>query len=286
MNGTRLAAVIGTAAVTAAGLGASTAITACGSTAPAVTAAGAPGGPGYAYYQSMMGRFGSGTGPSGSSGMMGGGSSHGWMTGRTGYRQMMGGLDAPAWMTGRALPGVMMGTSRDPGKVMGALFADSPGPRVSPAQSARLGDQIPAGATVSRAQHHVTFPGTTARLTVLASPPGGPDETFRTAGMTDPTITVKAGTRVTIEIINADPDTSHGLVITAPSARSTWMPMLTARPAFTRSAVWFLGNPTAQGMHAATISFTATTPGTYQYLCPVPGHAQKGMTGSFTVSGA
>jgi len=23
---------------------------------------------------------------------------------------------------------------------------------------------------------------------------------------------------------------------------------------------------------------------TYQYLCPVPGHAQEGMTGTFTVS--
>ena len=63
------------------------------------------------------------------------------------------------------------------------------------------------------------------------------------------------------------------------------MPMLTARPAFPGSAVWFLGNPTPAGMHAATLSFTATTPRTYRYLCPVPGHAQEGMTGTFTVTG-
>ena len=44
--------------------------------------------------------------------------------GQTGYRWMMGGLDAPAWMRGSALPGYMMGTSRDPGKIMGALFAE------------------------------------------------------------------------------------------------------------------------------------------------------------------
>jgi nitrite reductase (NO-forming) len=37
-------------------------------------------------------------------------------------------------------------------------------------------------------------------------------------------------------------------------------------------------------MHAGTLTFTATTPGTYQYLCPVPGHAQQGMTGTFNVS--
>jgi len=64
------------------------------------------------------------------------------------------------------------------------------------------------------------------------------------------------------------------------------MPMMTSQPAFTGSALWFLGNPTNAGMHTATLTFTATTPGTYHYLCPVPvpGHAQEGMTGTFTVS--
>jgi plastocyanin len=59
--------------------------------------------------------------------------------------------------------------------------------------------------------------------------------------------------------------------------------MMTAQPAFTGSALWFLGNPSAAGMHAGTLTFTATQ-GTYRYLCPVPGHAQQGMTGTFTVS--
>jgi hypothetical protein len=52
--------------------------------------------------------------------------------------------------------------------------------------------------------------------------------------------------------------------------------MMTSQPAFAGSALWFLGNPTAAGMHTATLAFTATTPGTYAYLCPVPGHAQEG----------
>ena len=59
---------------------------------------------------------------------------------------------------------------------------------------------------------------------------------------------------------------------------------MTSRPGFAGSAVWFLGDPTAAGMHTATLTFTATTPGTYHYLCPVPGHAQQGMTGTFAVS--
>jgi uncharacterized cupredoxin-like copper-binding protein len=32
-----------------------------------------------------------------------------------------------------------------------------------------------------------------------------------------------------------------------------------------------------------TLTFTATTPGSYTYLRPVPGH-QKGMTGSLVVT--
>jgi rusticyanin len=277
MKRTRLAAVIGTAAFTAVGLGAG--IAACGSTVQAPAASSTHSTSAYSYYRSMMGRF-----DSGSSGMMGGTSSRGWMMGATGYRWMMGGLGAPAWMQGHALPGFMTGSSRDPGKIMGELFANAPGPRVSPAEAARLGGQIPAGATASSAQNRITFSGTNVRLTVLASPPGGRDETFRIAGMTDPAIVVKAGTHVSIEVINADPGTSHGLVITTSGATSSWMPMTVASPTFTGSALWFLGNRTSAGMHAGTLTFTASAPGTYRYLCPVPGHAQKGMTGTFTVS--
>jgi rusticyanin len=177
----------------------------------------------------------------------------------------------------------MMGTSTDPGTIMGRLFADAPGPRVSAAQAAALGTQVPAGAVVSRAGNTITFTASTVQLTILASPSGGKDETFRAAGLTNPRIVVPAGAHVSIQVINADPDTAHGLVITASNA-AAWMPMMTAQPAFTGSALWFLGNPSPAGMHAGTLTFTASTPGTYHYLCPVPGHAQKGMTGVFAVS--
>jgi rusticyanin len=167
---------------------------------------------------------------------------------------------------------------------MGSLFASAPGPRVSAAQAAQLGSQVPAGATLDRAANRIIFTGTSVRLTVLASPADGPDETFRIAGLTDPAITVPAGAQVSIDVINADPDTAHGMVITAGGNTTSPMPMVTAHPAFPGSAVWFLGSPTPAGMHAATLSFTATTAGSYRYLCPVPGHAQEGMTGTFTVT--
>jgi rusticyanin len=209
----------------------------------------------------------------------------GSIMGSQGYRSMMGGLAAPAWMRGHALPGFVMGSASDAGKVMGALFANAPGARVNPAQAARLGNQVPASATVSHAQDRIAFSGMSIRLVVLASPSGGPDETFRMAGLVNPAIVVKTGARVSIEVVNADPDTAHGLVVTAGDAGSSWMPMMTARPAFPGSALWFLGRPTSAGMHAGTLSFTAGAPGGYRYLCPVPGHAQEGMAGTFIVSG-
>jgi rusticyanin len=138
---------------------------------------------------------------------------------------------------------------------------------------------------VDSGANRVSAPGATVHLVVLASPQGGPDETFRTAGLVDPTITVQLGSRVSIELVNADADTAHGLVVSANGSRSSWMPMMTARPAFAGAALWFLGDSTSAGMHAGTLSFTASTQGTYQYLCPVPGHAQKGMIGTFVVSG-
>ncbi len=281
MTRKRISVLAGAAVIAAAGLGTGVAI-AVGSSPgqpAAATASASPGaasaGPGYSWYRSMMSGYYSGT--------MMGGSPGGWMMSAAGYQWMAGGASAPGWMRGGTLPGSMMGTGTDPGKIMGSLWANAPGPRISAAQATTLGSQVPAGARADRAANTITFTTTTVRLIVLASPSGGPDETFRIAGMTNPAIVVPAGARVSIDVINADPDTAHGLVLTASTDTSSPMPMMTDRPAFTGSALWFLGNPTPAGMHAGTLTFTAAAPGTYQYLCPVPGHAQEGMAGAFTV---
>ena len=270
------------AAAAGIGTGAAIAVSGSGSPAPNVATSGTPGGPGYSYYRSMMGRY--------YGGMMGGsmmsGRSWPWMMGASGYRWMMGGAWAPGWMRGGKLPAAMMGGGTDPGKVIGRLWAGAPGPRVSPATAAGLGAQAPAGAQVNRAARTITFTATSVRLAAVASPAGGPDETFRIAGLVNPKIIVRAGSHVSIQVVNADHDTAHGLVVTASGARSSWMPMMTGAPAFGGSALWFLGNPTAAGMHTGTLIFTASTPGTYHYLCPVPSHAQKGMTGTFIVTPA
>ncbi len=288
MTRKQIVIVAGAMLIAAAGAGTGAAIAASGSPGqPAASATSSSAAPGYSWYRSMMGSYyGSGSG----SGMMGNSSSYGsygWMMSQAGYRWMTGGGASPGWMTGgmpaAMMGGGMMGAGTDPGQIMGRLWANAPGPRVSAAQAAALGRQVPAGSQVSQASNTITFETTTVGLTILASPSGSPDETFRAAGLVNPRIVVPSGARVTIQVVNADPDTAHGLVITADGASTSPMPMMTARPAFTGAALWFLGNPTSAGMHQGTLTFTAATAGTYQYLCPVPGHAQKGMTGTFTV---
>lgn len=281
MTGKRTTILASVAVLAAGGLGTGVALAvtssagqpaAATSPAPAVSP-GSPAAPGYGWYRSMMRGVGGG-------GMMGG-SPGGWAASPAGYRWMTGGTGAPGWMRGGSLP-AMMGTGSDPGTIMGTLFAGAPGPRASPAEARRLGRQAPAGASVNRAGRTITFSTRTVHLTVLASP-SMPAESFRIAGMTNPAVSVPAGARVTIELINADGDMAHGLVITAAGAAGAPMPMMTAAPAFRGAALWFLGKPTAAGMHAGTITFTAATPGSYQYLCPVPGHAREGMAGTFAV---
>ena len=263
------------AALVASGLGAGIAVAVSGSSSQPPVRLGSSAVSAYQYYESVMGRYGGGS-------MMGG--PYGSMMGSSGYRWMMGGNGAPGWMDGGNLPGAMMGSGNDPGKVMGTLWANSPGPRVSQTDATRLGNEVPPGATLNAPANTVSFSAATVHLVVLASPAGGPDMTFRSAGLVNPTIEVRADARVSIELINADSDTAHGLAVTsAGSASSSWMPMMTAAPAFPSSALWFLGDPTSAGLHAGTITFTAASPGTFQYLCPVPGHAQKGMVGMFVV---
>ena len=279
-----IAAAVATVGLGAIACGASEqpAGTTASATMPASNQAGAQSS--YSYYQSMMGRYFGGS-------MMGG--SRGRMMSPAGYRWMTGGTGVPGWMRGGRFPAYMMGsgmmgtgTSADPGKFMGRLWADAPGPRVTPAQATRAGNQIPPGAHINQAARTITFTTGSVHLAAVASPAGSPDETFRIAGMVNPKITVPAGAQVSIQVVNADPDTAHGLVVTSGLGQSSWMPMMTSRPAFTGAALWFLGNPTAAGMHAGTLAFAAATSGTYHYLCPVPGHAQKGMAGLFTVSNA
>lgn len=197
-------------------------------------------------------------------------------TGQSG--SMMGGATGEGMATGSMMAGNAMG------QMMGAAMANAPGGRVSAADAGKLGNATPSGATVDQAINTISFQTTNVRLTVLASPSDGPDMTFRIAGLTDPTITVPQGATVTVQLIDADSDTSHGWLLTQAQPPFPSMAMMQAPIAFPGSFAMPLGEPTAAGMHSETISFTAATAGHYTYLCPVAGHAQQGMYGAFSVT--
>ncbi|MBV9661273.1 MAG: hypothetical protein JO337_08965 [Acidimicrobiales bacterium] len=153
--------------------------------------------------------------------------------------------------------------------------------QVSAGRVRQLGDQVPIGATVDACTDRVTVSTMTVALFVEAAPPDNPDMTFRIAGLVNPTVIVRQGAQVNLEFINADSDEAHAFVVTSDQPPFVFRP--SSAPAFPGSAAGPIGNPTAAGQGARDISFTAVTPGSYQYLCPMPGHAEMGMHGAFVV---
>ena len=219
-------------------------------------------------------------GPSGSTGPNTSGST--W----TGWTQMMGGAyGAAGMMGGTSAAGMMGGVSIDAmGKAMGSALAGRVGQPIAPAQAEALGAATPTGAIVDRSANRITFASGDVRLTMLASPPDGKDLTFRIAGLVDPSIVVARGASVSIQLINADPDMSHNVAVVDSRPPFATMPMMTGA-AFAGAVSAPLGDPTSAGMPGETISFTASTSGTFTYLCQVPGHASAGMYGTFEVAG-
>jgi rusticyanin len=152
---------------------------------------------------------------------------------------------------------------------------------VPPSQVKALSDQDPPGASADSRTNTITFYTTVASITVVAIAPGMPDMTFTVAGLTNPTIIVPRGTRVTVRFINNDTDEAHGWLITGNGPPFAFGQPAT--PSIAGAYAGVIGDPTAAGDGASIISFTATDAGSYEYICPMPGHAQMGMHGPFIV---
>lgn len=105
--------------------------------------------------------------------------------------------------------------------------------------------------------------------------------TFRVAGLTNPSIVVPSGARVTVEFINGDTDEAHGWLVTSEQPPFGFGQSKT--PSIDGAFSGLIGDPTASGQGASTFTFQSGFAGTYQYICPIPGHAQMGMHGAFVV---
>jgi nitrite reductase (NO-forming) len=94
----------------------------------------------------------------------------------------------------------------------------------------------------------------------------------------DPTsLTVPAGSNVTITLENAGALEHSWLLVPADVDPAT----VTEEDVINGATS---GNVPAG--ESARISFEAPEPGTYQYVCHIPGHAAGGMVGTFTVEAA
>jgi rusticyanin len=194
--------------------------------------------------------------------------------------------------TGGGNPGMPMGggsvagsssssLAQSIGKQVGTAMAGLAPQTVSLAQTRTLGDQEPAGASIDKPANRITFTSHSVSFTVVAVPPGGPDMTFRVAGLTNPTIVVPQDAQVTVRFINGDNDEAHGwMVVNEQPPFSFYQPKT---PSISGAFSGLIGDPTANGQGAGTFTFQAGPAGTYQYICPMPGHAQMGMHGPFIV---
>ena len=144
-----------------------------------------------------------------------------------------------------------------------------------------LSEQDPADASIDTRTDTITFYVTTVSFTVVAIAPGKPDMTFTVAGLTNPVIMVPRGAQVTVRFINNDTDEAHGWLVT--DNKPPFEFGQPATPAIAGAYAGIIGDPTAGDDGADTISFTASDTGSYDYICPMPGHAQMGMHGSFIV---
>jgi rusticyanin len=179
--------------------------------------------------------------------------------------------------TGFSSPSLAQSIGRKVGTALAGLAPQT----VSLARTRMLGDRVPAGASVDKASNTITFTAGSVSFTVVAVPPGGPDMTFRVAGLTDPAIVVPAGARVTVEFINGDTDEAHGWLVTSEQPPFSFGQSRT--PSTDGAFSGLIGDPTASGQGANTFTFRVGSAGTYQYICPMPGHAQMGMHGTFVV---
>ena len=120
----------------------------------------------------------------------------------------------------------------------------------------------------------IEISGSSVHLAVLS----GPGLAFSIGGLKNPTISVERGANVTVHFSNID-SLPHSFVVVAQGPPYGADPPAAALPgAETPMAM----DGTMAGENASA-SFTASTAGTYYYVCHVPGHASAGMYGTFNV---
>ncbi len=156
---------------------------------------------------------------------------------------------------------------------------------INAASLTALVDHGKVGANIDTRTDTVTYTGTSATIVALASPHGEPNMTWEIDGLVNPTVVVRPGTQVVVDLVNTDWGYMHGFELTTTPPPYPYMVMMGISNDFLLAPL-----PERTDHSLATSEYylrggtVRLSPGTYYYLCPVPGHAQAGMHGVFEVA--
>lgn len=139
----------------------------------------------------------------------------------------------------------------------------------------------------------VIFSGDRITIPVVAVAPNVSDTTFEIHSRVNPTLLVPAGARLRFELVNNDADMPHTLDVTRAAPPYAHVPanIPLTPPKNPRSVPGLFAAtgiiPARDDRHPPlSTRFTdwfQLAPGTYYYVCAMPGHARHGMDGKLIV---
>lgn len=142
-------------------------------------------------------------------------------------------------------------------------------------------EHIETQGIVDKAKNTINFTQSTVSLVVLAAPPQRSGDYFEINSLINPTLNIKPDTAIKVTLVNED-NKMHGFEIVIAQPPFNAYPMMTYNYAFS-SFIMPLGGANSNQYHASNETITASSAGTYYYLCPVPHHAAMGMYGKIVV---
>jgi rusticyanin len=179
--------------------------------------------------------------------------------------------------------GMMGGSTGGPGGYGAGMTGGSPSVTSASALS-RLVTSLVPGTSVDPAANRITYHTSQVDLVMVGAPPGRSGMYWQADGRVNPTIVIPAGSSVTVNFADGDPGTIHGWELTTAGPPFPVMAMMAGQIAAPGAFAMPVNPPSASNWYGRTLHFTAPPPGTYHYICPVPGHAASGMWGTLVVA--
>ncbi len=154
-------------------------------------------------------------------------------------------------------------------------------PVLTPAMTARWARQPLAGAVVNRQSQTITYHTRHVRIVALTAPVALHRHGMQWVidGLVNPTIRMPVGAHVHVVVINADTTYWHGFSVTA-VRDFVHAPDV---PIFAGAFIGMVPPITPAGDQWAETAFVAARVGTFHYVCWLPGHAARGMRGTWAV---